>query len=216
MGIAHGHSKESLIAFEAKVQAAWERGELPSLLHLCGGNEDDLLSIFEEVNEQDWIFTSHRAHYHCLLKGMSEDELFENIKSDRSMFSYCANRRIYQSAILGGCCGIAVGVAMAMKESGENAHTWCFIGDGAADNGRLWEAALYATGHDLPITFVIENNDRQVDTDQLTRRGPNHPSCYIVSPKIQEYFYTPTWPHGGSGCKHQIKFQRTHPITANL
>lgn len=207
------HNKQSLIAFESRVQQKWRNGELPSLLHLCGGNEDDLLNIFEDIRPQDWIFNSHRAHYHCLLKGMSEERLMEHIGNDRSMFVFDSELRIYQSAILGGCCGIAVGVGMAIKESGEDARVYCFLGDGAADNGRLWEAALYATGHQLPVTFIIENNNRQVDTLIDERRGPAHLGCRIESPCIQEYWYHPTWPHAGDGIKEQITFKRTHPLT---
>lgn len=210
------HTRESLIDFEDKVRQEWERGELPSLLHLCGGNEEQLLSIFANIRPQDWVFLSHRGHYHALLKGMPEDRLLEFIRSDRSMFIFDNELRIFQSAILGGCCGIAVGVAMAIKESGEDAKCWVFIGDGAADNGRIYEAAMYATGHDLPIEFIIENNNRQVDTDISTRRGLNHMDFGINSPRIAEYWYSSTWPHGGSGCSHLIEFQRKEPLPRPL
>lgn len=208
----HGHTKESLIAFEESVRQAWETGELPSLIHLCGGNEDQLLAIFENVREQDWVFLSHRGHYGALLKGMPEDKLMEFIRSDRSMFIFDQERRIYQSAILSGCVPIAVGVAAAIKEEGTHQHVHCFIGDGAADNGALWEAALYVTGHSLPCTFYIENNGRQVDTPLHVRRGETHWICRLVAPCVQEYFYNPRWPHAGSGCAHQITFNRTTPL----
>lgn len=210
--MSHGHTRESLIAFEQKVRLEWESGDLPSLIHLCGGNEGQLLDIFSEVNEEDWLFVSHRAHYHCLLKGMLEEELLDNIRNDRSMFCFDAKRRIYQSAILGGCCGIAVGVAAAIQASGGSEKVWAFLGDGAEDAGPLYEAALYATGHDLPIQFVVEDNDRQVDTDIPTRRGLDYDKMLVTSPKIRRYYYTPTFPHAGSGCAHQITFKRAHPI----
>jgi TPP-dependent pyruvate/acetoin dehydrogenase alpha subunit len=207
------HTRESLMAFEAKVVEAWEAGELPSLLHISGGNEDQLLEIFQEIREQDWIFNSHRSHYHCLLKGMSEDELMESIRNDRSMFSYSRKLHIYQSAILGGNCGIAVGVAKAIQDSGEDAHVWCFLGDGAADAGPIYEALLYATGHRLPITFIIECNDRQVDTTIEQRRGPHWLDFVMESPNLRRYQYEARWMHAGSGCSHQITFKRTHPLT---
>jgi TPP-dependent pyruvate/acetoin dehydrogenase alpha subunit len=207
------HTRESLKAFEEKIRLAWEAGELPSLIHLCGGNEDQLLEIFQHIRPQDWIFTSHRAHYHCLLKGMPEDELEAFIRSDRSMFAYSRELRIYQSAILGGCCGIATGVAKAIQQNGEDAHVYCFIGDGAVDNGHLYEALNYATGHRLPVTFVIEDNDRQVDTSIESRRGPHWLDFVMESPNLIRYQYESRWPHGGSGCAHQITFQRQHPLT---
>lgn len=208
----HGHTRETMIAFEERIRLAWEAGELPSLIHLCGGNEGQLLDIFSEVQERDWIFVSHRAHFHCLLKGMPEDELEANIRADRSMFCFSEKYRIYQSAILGGCCGIATGVARAIKDAGGRERVWCFLGDGAADNGHLYEAAMYATGHDLPISFIIENNRKQVDTDIETRRGPNHLRFALYAPCVREYEYTPRWPHAGSGCAHQITFKRTTPL----
>lgn len=208
----HGHTRESLIAFEARVKDAWEAGELPSLVHLCGGNEGQLLDIFSDIRPQDWVFTNHRAHYHCLLKGMDEETLMQHIREDRSMFVFSREHRIYQSAILAGCCAIATGVAQAIKDSGEDSRVVCFLGDGASDNGHFYEALMYATGHDLPIRFVLENNDRQVDTDIVTRRGPKIGRFQVSSPLLHEYYYTPKWPHAGSGSKHHITFQRTTPL----
>lgn len=205
------HTRESLIAFEARVKDAWESGELPSLVHLCGGNEDQLIEIFQDIRPQDWIFVSHRAHYHCILKGMPETDLLENIRNDRSMFNYSQELRIYQSAILAGNCGIAVGVAMAIKESGEDSWVHCFIGDGAEENGGFYEAALYASGHDLPVTFIIEDNRIQVDTPQIVRRGMEQ-GMLDSWPCVTRYVYQPVFPHAGSGCAHKIEFKRTHPL----
>jgi TPP-dependent pyruvate/acetoin dehydrogenase alpha subunit len=206
------HTKQSLIAFEDKIKGLWESGDLPSLVHLCGGNEEQLIEIFNRIQPEDYIFTSHRAHYHCLLKGMSESELEQNIREDRSMFVFSKELRIYQSAILGGCCGIATGVAKAIKDAGGKERVYCFLGDGAYENGHLFEAALYVTGHDLPCTFIIENNGRQVDTSIIDRRGPNYLAFSMKAPCIEEYQYEPIYPHAGSGSKHQITFKRTTPL----
>lgn len=135
----------------------------------------------------------------------------ENIRADRSMFNFSKELRIYQSAILAGNCGIAVGVAMAIKERGEDAHVYCFLGDGAEENGHFYEAVLYATGHDLPVTFIIEDNAIQVDTAKLQRRGTER-GFLDYEPCVIRYHYTPRWPHAGSGSKHQITFKRTHPL----
>lgn len=206
------HTRESLIAFEDRIRSLWEAGELPSLLHLCGGNEAQLIALFQKVNPEDWVFTNHRAHYHALLKGMPPHELEAEIRADRSMFLFSAEHRIYASAILAGTCGIAVGVARALKEQGKG-HVWCFLGDGAVENGHFYESLLYATGHDLPITFVVEDNNRQVDTDIPTRRGASARRFILDSPNMCHYSYTPMYPHAGSGCKHLIKFERTTPLT---
>lgn len=206
------HTKESLIQFENLVKDSWEHGDLPSLVHLCGGNEYQLLNIFDDIRPQDWVFAGHRSHYHALLKGIPSFDVMGFIMNDRSMFMFSKERRFYQSAILAGNCGIAVGVAMAIKERGEDAHVHCFLGDGAEENGHFYEAVLYATGHDLPITFHIEDNRIQVDTSQSLRRGMER-GLLDREPCVKRYVYTPTYPHAGSGCAHKIEFKRTHPLT---
>lgn len=202
----HGHTKNSLIAFEDRVREAWEAGDLPYLLHLGGGNEDQLLSIFEEIQEGDWLFVSHRNHYHSLLAGLPVDQVFQNIVGGGSMFSYSRERRVFSSAILAGNCGIAVGVAIALKASGSKNRVWCFLGDGAEENGHFYEAVLYATGHNLPIEFIIEDNGVQVDTPKELRRGMSN-GLLDSWPCVRRYHYTPRWPHAGSGCSHKIEFK---------
>lgn len=205
----HAHTRESLIAFESRVKESWEKGNLPCLLHLAGGEEDILLDIFEDVKPGDWIFASHRAHYIALLAGMSEREVWDGIHRGDSMFLYSAARRLYVSAILAGCCGIAVGVAVASKAQGWG-HCHVFLGDGAEEQGAFYEAVLYATGHELPITFHILDNNRQVDTDKITRRGMNA-GLLDHSPVVRRYEYEATYPHGGSGCAFNIAFKDTTP-----
>lgn len=202
----HGYTPESLIAFEERVKCAWEAGDLPYLLHLGGGNEQQLLDIFAEAEEGDWFFLSHRNHYHSLLAGIPEDQVLANIQSGGSMFSYSRKHRVFSSAILAGNCGIAVGVAIALKAQGSPNHVWCFLGDGAEENGHFYEAVLYATGHNLPVTFVIEDNGMQVDTPQQLRRGMRQ-GLLDSWPCVRRYRYTPRWPHAGSGCAHKIVFK---------
>lgn len=202
----HGYTPKSLIAFEERVKCAWEAGELPYLLHLGGGNEQQLLDIFAEAEEGDWFFVSHRNHYHSLLAGIPEDQVLANIQSGGSMFSYSRKHRVFSSAILAGNCGIAVGVAIALKESGSRNKVFCFLGDGAEENGHFYEAVLYATGHDLPVEFVIEDNGIQVDTPKELRRGMRQ-GLLDSWPCVRRYRYTPRWPHAGSGCAHKIVFK---------
>lgn len=202
----HGYDKQRLMEFEERVKNLWEAGELPYLLHLANGNEDQLIEIFDEMEEGDWIFASHRNHLHSLLAGIPEDQVMENIKKGGSMFSFSRKHRMFSSAILAGNCGIAVGVAMALKAAGSKNHVYCFLGDGASENGHFFEAVLYASGHDLPVWFIIESNGIQVDTPIELRRGMlRHPLS--AEPCVREYKYTSKWPHAGSGCSHKIEFK---------
>lgn len=199
-------TKEQLIEFETRIKGLWEAGDLPFLLHLCGGNEDQLIEIFAGIQEGDWIFSSHRNHYHALLAGIDPAKLEALIRSGHSMFVFDRTRNFVTSSILAGTCGIAAGVAWQLKHSGSSNRVWCFLGDGAEEEGHLYEAALFVAGQELPCTFVIEDNNRQVDTDKATRRAAQLTNPLDTLPCVQRYHYTAVYPHAGSGCKHQITF----------
>lgn len=187
-----------LIAFETRILALYDAGELPFLLHLAGGNEDQLIEIFKRVQPGDWVFASHRCHYHALLAGIPPEEVEAKIRDGKSMFIYDASRNFCCSAILGGTCGIAVGVAVALKAEESPNRVWCFIGDGGEENGHLYEAALYAEGHGLPVTFIVEDNGRQVDTTKAERRGGHVYGLENIFPCVRRYHYVSTYPHAGS------------------
>lgn len=109
--------KSELIEFEAKIAEHWEAGKLPYLIHLSGGNEDFLIDFFDQkIQEGDWIFSSHRNHYHALLSGVSPQKLEKEILAGNSMFIYDRDRNFLTSSILAGTCAIAVGVAWTLKE----------------------------------------------------------------------------------------------------
>ena len=198
-------NKQDLIDFEKEVAAHWEAGDLPYLIHLSGGNEDFLIDLFEEVQDGDWIFSTHRNHHHALLSGVPRDELLRKILVGNSMFVFDSRCNFFTSSILAGTCGIAAGVAYALKEQGSKKKVWCFLGDGAEDQGHFYEAVMMVQGHDLPCTFIIEDNNRSVDSN-LEERLPCQfrfklPGCVIRN------YYTPTYPHAGNGTKKHIVFK---------
>ncbi len=80
------------------------------------------------------------------------------------------------------------------------------IGDGGEEEGHFYEAVMMVQGHDLPCTFIIEDNDRSVDT---TRQGRiptmfrmSWPDCVIRNS------YTSAYPHAGNGTKKLIQFKK--------
>ncbi len=202
-------TKPQLIAFEDDIKASWERGELPCLLHLCGGNEDALIEIFAEAKEGDWFFSTHRNHYHALLAGIPPEVLWASIAEGRSMFTFSKVHNFLSSAILAGTCGMAAGVALDTKQRGGTERVWCFVGDGAVYEGHFWEAINFVEGHDLPCTFIVEDNGRQVDTPKAETRGPSDrlDAALALYKCVRRYEYVPTYPHAGSGCKFQITFK---------
>ena len=100
-------TKEELINFENKIGDLYLKNQLPFLFHLSGGNEDQLIKIFEDISEDDYVISNHRNHYHTLLHGIPPDELEEKIRDGRSMFVYDRKRNFFLSAIIGGTPAIA-------------------------------------------------------------------------------------------------------------
>ncbi len=211
---------QSLIEFESGIRELWERGELPSLVHLCGGNEEQLIHIFSEVKEGDWIFSTHRTHYHALLAGIEPELLKQKIRDGDSMFVYSKQHNFLCSAVLAGCCGIAAGIAWQLKQERNAAlrsilpvpksgfpMVWCFIGDGGEEEGHFYEAAMFVEANDLPCTFIIEDNNRSVDTPREARRGAANGLEHLFK-CVRRYHYTPTYPHAGSGCSFKIEFDK--------
>jgi len=186
-------TRDDLIDFEQSIVNLYKDNKLPFLFHLSGGNEDQLIEIFKEIKEGDYVLSTHRNHYHALLHGIPADTLRERIINGRSMFIYDRKRNFFTSAIIGGTPAIAAGIALALKRKGSTQKVWCFVGDGTEDNGHLFEAARYVDGFDLPCTFIIEDNNRSVTTTSDERwgkaRNPNWYKC------VRKYTYDITWPH---------------------
>jgi len=198
-------TKDELISFEDKIYDLFEEGELPYLIHLCGGNEDQLIDIFKDVKEGDYIFSTHRTHYHYLLAGGSPNKLERKIREGDSMFVFDNSINFLSTSILAGLTGAAAGTALALKMRDKDSKVWCFVGDGAEEEGHFYEAVSFVAGWDLPCTFIIEDNDRQVDTSKIERRGKDviikWPDC------VKRYHYTPTYPHASTGSGKMVKFK---------
>lgn len=184
-----------LIAFEDEIAAAFAAGKIRGPVHLCGGNEHELIEIFKDISREDWVFSTYRNHYHALLHGVPLEQVRTDVMGGRNMNLTSAKHRFLTSAIVGGMLPIAVGVAAALKRNGSERKVWCFVGDMAASIGAFHEAQRYAYYNDLPITFVIEDNEFSADSPTAEcwgGRGHTHDKCL-------RYDYVRTRPHAGIG-----------------
>lgn len=216
---------QQLIDFVNEEVKAWEAGKIKAPCHFAGGNEDQLIEIFKEIKPHDFVLGSHRNSYHALLHGVDPSKLMAEIMGDvsgpcngraRSMGFIDPTRNFYASAIVGGMCNIGVGIAWALKQEQDNfkndplnidefavkpptRHVWCFVGDGVLDGGHFWEALQYAVSWELPITFIVEDNDRATCTTKSMRLERSHLDVDDINRYLKHYYYEPTYPHVGSG-----------------
>ena len=201
---------EKLIEFEDEVIKDFEDGKINCPIHLSGGNESQLIGVFEFIKHEDYVFSGHRSHYHYLLKGGDPFKLKLELRGKsegicrgkgRSMHIFDVENHFFTSAIIGGYCAIAVGVAVALKKEQQQRrkhkpHVWCFVGDGTEDHGHYIESLRYAQGKKLPITFVVEDNNLAIETTKDQRWGQHYP---IESPNVIRYKYVRRYPHVGVG-----------------
>lgn len=198
-------TKKALIAFETDIADCFNAAMIKAPVHLYHGNELHMIRIFKQVQPSDWVFCSWRSHYQCLLKGVPEDQLKKDILKGRSISLCYPEYNIFSSAIVGGNIPIATGVALDIKKKGGTNHVWCFLGDMTSETGTFYENHKYAVNHDLPITYIIEDNRKSVCTDtyhvwnlrKLTysRKGTKKVICYNYKTK---------YPHAGAGKRIQF------------
>jgi len=156
--------------FEQRLLADMKNIFVP--VHLCLGQEGVAADIHDNIEKEDWLFSTHRNHGHYLAKGGSEQKLWDEIHgletglnqgfsgsqgiSDRSI-------NFHASAIVGGLVGAATGTAYALKLDGSKAIAVCCVGDGGTEAGVFWESLNFAALHKLPVAFICENNGMSVD-----------------------------------------------------
>ncbi len=186
-------TKQDLLAFEEDIKEVFEAGKIRAPVHFCGGNEEALIDLFKQVKPDDWVFSTHRSHYHALLKDIPPEWVKKEIVDGHSITLNSSRHNFFSSAIIGGILPIALGVALALRLEKKPDRVWCFVGDMAGETGVFHEASKYARGHDLPITFVIEDNGFSVDTP--TRETWGHQS----QPSAIYYQYKRVFPHHGTG-----------------
>lgn len=184
-----------LIGFEKKIVDHWESGRIKGPVHLSNGNEEQLIEIGKRIHENDWVFSTWRSHYHALVKGLPSEWLEEEILAGRSITICNIKEKFYSSAIVGGILSIALGVALGIKRRGGNEKVWCFIGDMTFETGNFYEVHKYARNFDLPLYFIVEDNDisTYTPTEMTWNKKREVPDDVIY------YKYNSKYPHYGSG-----------------
>jgi TPP-dependent pyruvate/acetoin dehydrogenase alpha subunit len=192
---------EELLAFEEEVAQEFATGSIKSPIHLSGGNEQELIDIFADIQPDDWVLCSWRSHYHCLLNGVPKEELRQAIRDGHSVSLCFGKQKILSSGIVGGVAPIALGLAWELKRKNDNdpvgnpTRVWVFMGDMTARSGIVYECMEYAAGHNLPVTWVTEDNGLSVCTPTRESWGAGDG----FDPEYRYYGYKLSRPHAGIG-----------------
>ena len=209
---------DELRAFERDIGDTFNSGEIRAPIHLYDGNEEQMLEVFKRIDiKNDWVCATWRNHYQCLLKGVPPELLKNKILAGKSMVMTIPKYKIVCSSIVGGIPSIATGIAGAIKALGGTNRVWCWVGDMSSLTGAWSEAYRYAVAQDLPITFIVEDNELSVLTP--TKEVWGEDKWYLPAkrsqhePKTVKYetdhliYYTYSndkYPHAGAGVRVQF------------
>ena len=161
---------ERLRAFEHKLLENMRDIFVP--VHLCLGQERVPADLYQWLQKEDWLFSTHRNHGHYLAKGGCEQKLWDEIMGLESGLNggFSGSQGIsdesinfHASAIVGGMVGVATGAAYALKMNKSPAIAVCCLGDGGTEAGVFWESLNFAALYQLPIAYIVEHNGKSVD-----------------------------------------------------
>ena len=193
-------NKKILINFENDIAETFNNSKIKAPVHLHGGNEDQLIKIFKKIKKNDWVFSTWRSHYHCVLKGVPTKIIKREILKGKSISLCFPKYKFYSSAIVGGILPIATGVALSLKRKKKKNKVFCFVGDMTSETGIMHECVKYSMNFKLPIKFIIEDNKKSVFTDTKKVWGLKKLTYEKSKNKYVEYYsYKLKYPHAGAG-----------------
>ena len=205
-------TKQELIEFEKEIGDMFNAAKIRAPIHLYADNEDQIIRVFEKIDTtNDWICCTWRNHYQALLKGIPPDVVREHILAGKSMVMNLPEYKFICSSIVGGIPSIATGIALASKLKNTGERVWCWAGDMSAETGAWAEAYKYSVAQDLPITFVVEDNELSVLTPTHEMWGskkwylPQDNLSWYEDKHLIYYTYKNTkYPHAGAGIRVQF------------
>ena len=168
--------------------------EMRTPVHFCVGQEAPPVGVCSVLKPQDYLFTGHRSHGWYLAKGGSMNKLFAELygkatgtNGGRAGSQELSDESVnfFSGTILAGMLPIAAGCAMASQMRGDDAVTVVVFGDGAADEGVVYETMNFAALRHLPMVFICENNGYSVYSRQ-DKRQP-FPSLGGISDRAQAF-----------------------------
>ena len=160
--------------FEEKAGQLYGMGQIAGFCHLYIGQEAVVTGCRAAMIEGDQMITGYRDHGHMLACGMESRGVMAELTGRSggysrgkggSMHMFSTDKHFYGGhGIVGAQVPIGAGLALANKYTGNGNVSLAFFGDGASNQGQVYEAFNMAKLWDLPVIFVIENNQYAMGT----------------------------------------------------
>ena len=160
--------------FEEQAEQAYAIGKIGGFCHLHIGQEAVAEGTIKPLRADDYVITAYREHTQALAKGADAGAVMAELYgraggvsagNGGSMHLFSAEHGFMGGhGIVGAQTALGAGLAFAAKYQGNGRVTLCFMGDAAVNQGALYESMNMAAIWDLPIIFVVENNDYGMGT----------------------------------------------------
>ena len=172
--------------FEEKAGQLYGMGLIGGFCHLYIGQEAVVVGLEAAAEDGDKRITSYRDHGHMLACGMDPDGVMAELTGRAggyskgkggSMHMFSKEKNFYGGhGIVAAQVPLGTGLAFSDKYKGNDRVTFTYFGDGAANQGQVYESFNMAALWDLPVIFVIENNQYAMGTAQ--KRSTSSPDIY--------------------------------------
>lgn len=172
--------------FEEKAGQLYGMGLIGGFCHLYIGQEAVVVGLEAATKEGDKRITSYRDHGHMLACGMDPNGVMAELTGREggyskgkggSMHMFSKEKHFYGGhGIVAAQVPLGAGLAFSDKYKGNDNVTFAYFGDGAANQGQIYETFNMAALWKLPVIFVIENNQYAMGTAQA--RSTSTPDLY--------------------------------------
>ena len=153
--------------FEDLVQSLFLKGEVYGTTHLYSGQEAVATGVASVLEERDRVAATYRGHGHALAVGVDPQQLLDEMlgratginggRAGSMNVTSPADRLIGSFGIVGGSIAAATGAALALKRTTGGVAV-AYFGDGAMNQGYVFECLNFAQVLQLPLVLVCENN----------------------------------------------------------
>ena len=160
--------------FEERAGQLYGMGLIGGFCHLYIGQEAVAVGVQSAKRPGDQIITAYRCHGHMLACGMEAREVMAELTGRAtgaahgkggSMHMFSLKDDFYGGhGIVGAQVSVAGGLALANRNTNNGAVTFCYFGDGAVNQGQVYESFNMAELWRLPIVYLIENNQYAMGT----------------------------------------------------
>ena len=194
--------------FEERAGQLYGMGLIGGFCHLYIGQEAVVVGLQANVSPKDSIITTYRDHGHMLATGMDPKKVMAELTGRQAGYSHGKGGSMHMFSkekkffgghgIVGASVPIGTGLAFSHFYNNDGGVCLCYFGDGATNQGQVYESFNMAALWKLPVVYIIENNkygmgtsvERASASTDLHRRGESYgiPGLVVNGMDVTEVF----------------------------